>query len=56
MGILGAAVLPRLQGQIADRVDIGTSFIVPLVAFAYIAFYGLYGYKAGRTAAAPVSS
>jgi hypothetical protein len=22
---------------------------VPLVAYAYVAFYGLYGYKAGRT-------
>jgi hypothetical protein len=21
---------------------------VPMVAFAYIAFYGIYGYKAGR--------
>jgi hypothetical protein len=25
---------------------------VPMIAFAYIAFYGLYGYKAGRTATA----
>jgi FHS family L-fucose permease-like MFS transporter len=49
MGILGAAVLPPLQGRIADHQGIQISFIVPLVAFAYIAFYGLYGYKAGRT-------
>ncbi len=49
-GILGGGVLPWLQGWIADNRDIQTSFIVPLVAFAYVAFYGLYGYKAGRSA------
>ncbi|HEV7926496.1 MAG TPA: sugar MFS transporter [Verrucomicrobiae bacterium] len=56
MAILGGAVLPPLQGWIADHWGIQTSFVVPMVAFAYIAFYGIYGYKAGRsaTAAAPV--
>jgi MFS transporter, FHS family, L-fucose permease len=54
MAILGGAVLPSLQGRIADHSGIQTSFIVPMVAFAYIAFYGIYGYKAGRTTA-PVS-
>src|ERR1700722_9968084 len=48
MAILGGAILPPLQGAIADRCGIQTSFIVPMGAFAYIAFYGLYGYKAGR--------
>jgi FHS family L-fucose permease-like MFS transporter len=48
MAILGGALLPPLQGAIADHYGIQTSFIVPMVAFAYIAFYGIYGYKAGR--------
>jgi FHS family L-fucose permease-like MFS transporter len=48
MAILGGALLPPLQGTIADHFGIQTSFVVPMVAFAYIAFYGLYGYKAGR--------
>jgi FHS family L-fucose permease-like MFS transporter len=52
MAILGGAVLPPIQGWIADHQGIQTSFIVPMVAFAYIAFYGIYGYKAGRTAEA----
>jgi len=52
MAILGGAVLPPLQGRIADVYGIQISFVVPMVAFAYIAFYGLYGYKAGRTATA----
>jgi FHS family L-fucose permease-like MFS transporter len=54
MAILGGAVLPPLQGLIADHQGIQTSFIVPMVAFAYVAFYGIYGYKAGRAAKAPV--
>jgi MFS transporter, FHS family, L-fucose permease len=56
MAIAGGAFLPPLQGMIADHYGIQKSFIVPMAAFAYIAFYGIYGYKAGRTAAAPVSS
>jgi FHS family L-fucose permease-like MFS transporter len=49
MAILGGAVLPPLQGTMADRFGLQSSFVVPMLAFAYIAFYGLYGYRAGRT-------
>jgi FHS family L-fucose permease-like MFS transporter len=52
MAILGGALLPPLQGEIADHYGIQISFVIPMVAFAYIAFYGLYGYKAGRDASA----
>jgi FHS family L-fucose permease-like MFS transporter len=48
MAILGGAILPPLQGAIADRFGIQNSFVVPMVAFAFITFYGLYGYRAGR--------
>ena len=48
MAILGGAILPPLQGALADRMGIQYSFIVPLIAFTYTAFYGLYGYRAGR--------
>jgi MFS transporter, FHS family, L-fucose permease len=51
MAILGGAVLPPLQGTMADRFGIQTSFVVPMFAFAYVAFYGLYGYRAGRAKA-----
>ncbi len=52
MAIIGGAILPPLQGALADRFGIQVSFIVPAIAFAYIVFYGLFGYKAGRSAAA----
>jgi FHS family L-fucose permease-like MFS transporter len=48
MAILGGALLPPLQGAVADRLGIQASFVVPMVAFAYITFYGVYGYRAGR--------
>jgi MFS transporter, FHS family, L-fucose permease len=55
MAILGGAILPPLQGAVADAAGIQASFIVPIFAFAYIAFYGLYGYRAGRQMTAPAA-
>ncbi|HSY19014.1 MAG TPA: sugar MFS transporter [Candidatus Acidoferrales bacterium] len=49
MAILGGAVLPPLQGKIADMTgNLQISFIIPLIAYAYVAFYGLKGHKVGR--------
>jgi FHS family L-fucose permease-like MFS transporter len=54
MAILGGAILPPLQGAMADRFGIQISFVVPVLAFAYVAFYGVYGYRAGRPAEPPL--
>lgn len=48
MAILGGAILPPLQGHIADRWNLQVSYIVPLIAYAYVAFYGWKGHKVGR--------
>jgi MFS transporter, FHS family, L-fucose permease len=53
MAILGGAVLPPLQGAVADRLGLQMSFVVPMIAFAYVGFYGVYGYRAGRQMRAP---
>ena len=45
MAILGAAVVPLLQGLIADLSGIHMSFIVPLFCYIYVQYYGFYGYK-----------
>ena len=49
MAILGGAILPPLQGKIADVTgNLQISFIVPLIAYAYVAFYGAKGHSIGR--------
>ncbi len=48
MAILGGALLPPLQGWIADKHGLQISYIVPLVAYAYVAFYGWKGHRIGR--------
>ncbi|MFT5284143.1 MAG: FHS family L-fucose permease-like MFS transporter [Planctomycetota bacterium] len=48
MAIVGGALLPLLQGWLADIRGFQFSFIVPLIAYLYIAFYGLWGHHVGR--------
>lgn len=44
--IVGGAFIPLLQGLIADStIGLHNSFIITLVSFIYIAWYGLRGYK-----------
>jgi FHS family L-fucose permease-like MFS transporter len=40
MAIIGGAILPKLMGYIADRFDMSRSFIVPMVCFFVISYYG----------------
>jgi MFS transporter, FHS family, L-fucose permease len=45
MMVAGGAVCPAFMGWIADTSGMALGFIVPLVCFAFIMFYGLNGYK-----------
>ena len=45
MMILGGALLPPLQGMIADKHGVQFSFVVPLISYIYLVFYGLKGYR-----------
>jgi FHS family L-fucose permease-like MFS transporter len=45
MSIVGGALIPVLMGRIADVSTMALGFIVPLVCFAFITYYGLNGYK-----------
>jgi FHS family L-fucose permease-like MFS transporter len=40
MMILGGAIIPPLQGLIADKTNIHFSYFIPALCFAYLAFYG----------------
>ena len=46
MAIVGGAVVPFLQGMLADRIGVHHSFILPLLCYGYIIFYGLVGSRA----------
>ncbi len=48
MAVLGGALLPPLQGALADHVGIRFSFLVPMVAYGYLVFYGLAGCRIGK--------
>jgi len=45
MAIVGGAILPVVQGVIADRVGIHHAFFLPVFCYLYILFYGLSGSK-----------
>ena len=43
MAIVGGAVIPVLQGVLADAVGIHVAFILPAVCYLYVVYYGLRG-------------
>ena len=47
--VVGGAVIPPLIGFLADRMGIQNSFIIPVICYLYIAYYGLWGSKPTRT-------
>ena len=45
MAIVGGAILPVIQGVIADNVGLHHAFVLPVICYLYILFYGLSGSK-----------
>ena len=46
MMILGGAIVPLLQGWVADQMGgYQASFFIPILCYIYLAFYGLKGHK-----------
>src|SRR5882762_3961074 len=43
MAIVGGAVIPLLQGVLADRIGVQLAFVLPMLCYAYIAWYALQG-------------
>ncbi|MDN4573193.1 glucose/galactose MFS transporter [Pandoraea cepalis] len=52
MAIVGGAVLPYLQGALADGVGIALSFLVPALAYGYIAGFGAWCVRTAPESAA----
>lgn len=50
MAILGGAVIPLLQGSLADLIGIQLSFLLPALCYVYVAWYGLFCLKKFKSA------
>jgi FHS family L-fucose permease-like MFS transporter len=45
MAIVGGAVVPLLQGELADTLGLHHSYVLPVICYLYITFYGVKGYR-----------
>ncbi|MEO9803252.1 MAG: sugar MFS transporter [Reichenbachiella sp.] len=45
MMIVGGAIFPPIQGALADIVGIQNSFLLPVICYIYLFFFGWKGYK-----------
>ncbi|MGA2570779.1 MAG: sugar MFS transporter [Terracidiphilus sp.] len=52
LGNFGGGVIPPLFGLIADKTNYQHAFLLPIVGYLFIVFYGLSGYKPRHKAAA----
>lgn len=51
MAIVGGAIIPLLQGVIADKIGVHHAFILPVICYLYIVFYAFKGSKPRHLAA-----
>ena len=45
LAIVGGAIVPLIQGVLADSIGIQLSFFLPILCYLFIAYYGLVGSK-----------
>jgi MFS transporter, FHS family, L-fucose permease len=45
MAIIGGAFFPPIMGRISDAAGIQRAFVVPLLCYLYILYFGMSGYK-----------
>jgi FHS family L-fucose permease-like MFS transporter len=48
IGNVGGAVIPPLLGFLADKVGIQHAFVLPIICYIFITYYGFFGYKPTR--------
>jgi FHS family L-fucose permease-like MFS transporter len=46
---VGGAVVPVLQGALADRIGVHYAFLLSAICYVYVAFFGLKGWKPAGT-------
>jgi FHS family L-fucose permease-like MFS transporter len=45
LAIVGGAILPLIQGFLADNIGLQNSFLLPIICYVFIVYYGLSGSK-----------
>lgn len=45
LAIVGGAIVPLVQGVLADLVGVQLSFVIPVLCYCYIVYYGMSGAK-----------
>lgn len=45
LAIVGGAILPLIQGLLADSIGLQNSFFLPIICYVFIAYYGFSGSK-----------
>lgn len=48
MAILGGALIPLIQGAIADSIGLQHSYFIPVICYCYIVFYGYFCSKIAK--------
>jgi MFS transporter, FHS family, L-fucose permease len=54
--IVGGAIIPPLYGAFADQVGLQLAFVLPIVCYAYIVFFGWKGARVGRIGTLPMDT
>ena len=54
--IVGGAIVSFLQGYLIDHYSWSISFMLPVICYLYLLFYGINGYRAQRTSLHPLKS
>lgn len=56
MAVLGGAIVPPVQGALADQFGIQMSFLLPVFCYLYLFYYGWKGYEVKKKAVPSVPS
>lgn len=48
MGVVGGAVFPPLMGLVADRIDVATAYLLPIICYVMILIFALKFYRPTR--------
>jgi MFS transporter, FHS family, L-fucose permease len=50
MAIVGGAIIPLIQGTLADSMGLHHSYVLPVLCYIFITYYGMKGYRADNYA------